>query len=349
MQESMRVAIGQFSELTHERLIFAKQLGVSGIQLNTPIIPGEKFWTVEDLSLLRRRCEQYGLRLEALENTPLGFYDKAMLGLPGRDEQIDNYRQTIRNMGRAGIPLLGYHWMPNDVWRTSDQVAGRGGARVSAFDAAQLATHALVYSVKERPQGDGTAIPAGYWAPPDPDSLRTGHQQLGADKMWENYFYFIRAVLPVAEESGVKLALHPDDPPIPEIGGVTRIFWNFDGFKRAMEEAASPNHGLDFCMGCWSEMGPGVLEAIRYFGERGKIFYVHLRDVQGCVPSFQECFLGEGNVNVVEALKLLKELGFTGFILDDHVPHMVDDTEWGHRGHAYTTGYIQGILAAMEG
>lgn len=319
MAETMRVAIGQFSELTDEMLRFAKQLGVSGIVLNTPKIPGEKRWEFMDLLRLRVQCEEYGLRLEAIENTPIRFYDKAMLGLPGRDEQIEHYCETIRNLGRAGIPILGYHWMPNGVWRTSRTAFGRGGARVTAFDLDLVQnaplTHGRVFTEEE---------------------------------MWQNYAYFLRAVVPVAEEAGVKLALHPDDPPVPMLGGVARIFRNFEGFRRAMELVPSPNSGLDFCIGSWSEMGPGVREAIEYFGQRGKIFYVHFRDVQGHVPKFQECFLGEGNQDVVELMLTLKRVGFTGFLIDDHVPRLVDDTEWGHRGRAHATGFLQGLLLAIQ-
>jgi mannonate dehydratase len=126
------------------------------------------------------------------------------------------------------------------------------------------------------------------------------------------------------------------------------LFYSVEGYKKAMEEVApSPNHGIDFCMGCFSETGMNVIDAIRYFGERGKIFYVHLRDVQGCVPSFQECFLGEGNFDPVEVVRTLKEVGFDGFIIDDHVPRMIDDTEWNHRGHAHATGYILGLVDAV--
>ncbi len=323
MKEGMRVAIGQFNEATHERLTFAKQLGVSGVLLNTPKLPGEKRWEFMDLLQLRTRVEDYGLRLEALENTPVSFYDKAMLGLPGRDEQIENYQETIRNMGRAGIPILGYHWMPNRVWRTSRSTPGRGGAQVTSFD---------LELVKNAPLTHGRVFTE--------------------EEMWQNYEYFMKAVVPVAEEWGVKLALHPDDPPVDSLGGVARLFKDFHGFKKAMELVPSPNSGLDFCMGCWSEMGDerstGVINAIRYFGERGKIFYVHFRDVQGTVPKFQECFIGEGNVDVVEAMLTLKRVGFTGFMIDDHVPHMIDDTDWGHRGRAYATGYMMGLLRAIE-
>jgi mannonate dehydratase len=323
----MRVAIGQFSELSHERLAFASQIGVSGVLLNTPVLPGDQQWELDDLVWLCKRCEQYGLRLEALENTPVGFYDRAMLGLAGRDEQIAHYQATIRNVGRAGIPILGYHWMPNGVWRTPS-VKARGGAIATAFDMALVDAYPLVHGVKEHPLAQGRVF--------------------GAEQMWDNYRYFMRAVLPVAEEAGVRLALHPDDPPVPTLGGIARLFHNFAGFKQAMDEFDSPNHGLDFCMGCWSEMGPGVLDAIRYFGARGKIIYVHFRDVQGHVPAFQECFLGEGNVNVVAAMRALKEVGFSGFIIDDHVPRVVDDTDWGHRGRAHATGYIMALVEAVN-
>ncbi len=315
----MRVAVGQVNELTDELLAFAGQMGVGGVQLNTPRLPGTARWEVADLVALRQRAENAGLCLEALENTPVGFYDQAMLGLPGRDEQIEHYQATIRNMGQAGIPILGYHWMPNGVWRTSSSAPGRGGALCTAFDLALAEdaplSHGRVYT---------------------------------HDEMWANYAYFMRAVVPVAEEAGVTLALHPDDPPVASLGGVARLFGSFDGFRRGLEIVPSPNSALDFCMGCWSEMGPGVLEALRYFGQQDKLAYVHFRDVQGTVPRFQECFLGEGNVDVVAAMRVLKEVGFHGFLLDDHVPAMVNDTPWGHRGRALATGYIMGLLEAVR-
>jgi len=329
MSDKMRVALGQFNELTHERLTFAKQIGVGGVQMNTPLLPEEKgYWEYDDLHKIKARCDSYGLRLEALENVPRHFYAKAMLGLPGRDEQIENYQKTIRNMGKAGIPLLGYHWMPNGVWRTPDAL-GRGGVRVTAYDANLLDAAPLVAGEREVKGFEGRTI--------------------GHDAMWANYAYFMKAVLPVAEEAGVKLALHPDDPPVPELGGIARLFGTAAGFKRAMEEIApSPNHGLDFCMGSFSEGGPGVLDTMRYFGERGKIFYFHFRDVQGHVPQFQECFLGEGNIDPVEAVRVLHEVGFTGFIIDDHVPRMIDDSDWNHRGHAHATGYILALVEAVQ-
>jgi mannonate dehydratase len=316
----MRVAVGQFAVPSHEILTFAAQMGCSGVLLNTPQLPGERTWEYGDLRRLRQLVESYGLRLEALENTPVRFYESAMLGLPDRDQAIENYRETVRNVGRAGIPILGFHWMPNSVWRSSRLAAGRGGALCTAFNVAEVdadrLTHDRVYTEEE---------------------------------MWANYEYFLRAVLPAAEESGVRLALHPDDPPVPSLGGVARLFRSFDGFRKGMELVDSPSLGLDFCMGCWSEMrgGAGVIEALEYFGSRKKLFYIHFRDVQGSAENFRECFLGEGNVDVVQAMLTLKRVGFDGFFIDDHVPHMVDDTQWGHRGRALATGYIQGLVNAV--
>jgi len=326
MTNTMRVAIGQFNELSHERLTFAQQIGASGVLLNTPLLPGDKRWEIPDLRWLRRRCDDYGLRLEALENVPTRFYDRAMMGLDGRDEQIADYQATIRNMGEAGIAILGYHWMPNGVWRTPS-VKTRGGAIATAFDIDQIDSAPLVAGIRRHPL--------------------LGDRELSAEQMWDNYQYFMERVLPVAEASGVTLALHPDDPPVPTLGGIARLFGSFEGFRRAVETFDSPQHGLDFCMGCWSEMGPGAVEAIRHFGARGKIVYVHFRDVQGHVPVFQECFLGEGNVDVVAAMRALREVGFSGFIIDDHVPQLIDDTGWGHRGRAHATGYIMGLVEAV--
>jgi mannonate dehydratase len=318
MAEQMRVAIGQVRQVSDERLKFARQAGVGSIHLNTPL-PGESRWEYGELVRLRRDVEQYGLRLEAIEGLPRRSYVGAMLESPERDRCLDDLRETIRNIGRAGIPVVGYHFMPNGVWRTSLLTPGRGDARVMSFD---------MGLVEDAPPTHGRVV--------------------GADEMWRSYRHFIEALLPAAEESGVTLALHPDDPPVEALGGVARLFWNVEGFRRALEEIApSPAHGLTFCMGCFAEMG-GAVEPMRYFAERGKIVYVHFRDVKGTVPAFDECFLGEGNTDVVQAMVTLKRAGFTGFMIDDHVPAMVDDSEWHHRSRALATGYMLGLLEAVN-
>src|SRR4051795_1908138 len=227
----MRIAIGQFNELDDEKLIFARQIGVPGVQMNTPKLPDQGgYWAYEDILALRLKTEEHGLRFEAIENVPISFYDQAMLGLAGRDEQIEHYKTTIRNVGRAGIPILGYHFMPNSVWRTSSTQPGRGGAHVTAFDMALVGTTA-----------DGGQ--SAFVAKRDEkvDSLWMKAESSGdvvtEDQMWVNYEYFMRAVLPVAAEAGVKLALPPDDPPVPMLGGVARLFKDVAGFQRAEQIA----------------------------------------------------------------------------------------------------------------
>lgn len=335
----MRIAIGQFNQLTDEKLRFAQQIGVRGVQMNTPRLPGEERWEFADLRQLVEKCETYDLKLEAIENVPIHFYDKAMLGLPGKDEQIANYQAIIRNMAEAGIPILGFHWLPNSVWRTSREAPGRGGSKVTAFDmdAINAADGANSYIAKTDERLATLVV--------------EDEPSLTHDQMWANYAYFMKAVLPIAEEVGVKLALHPDDPPVPMLGGVPRIFGSVEGFERGMEIANSPAWGLDLCLGCCSEMPGGKLNVMRMierFGPLGKILYIHFRDVQGTVPAFQECFIGEGNYDPAEVMLALKRVGFEGFLLDDHVPHMDDDSEWQHRGRAHAIGYMQGLMNMMD-
>ena len=339
MPQEMRVAIGQYYSATDDYLTFAQQLGVKGVQFNiqrgTQDLPEDKgYWEASDLKRLKQRVNDFGLDLEAIENVPRHFYLKAMLALPGRDEQIANYQALVRNMGEAGIPILGLNWMPNGVWRTPMAI-GRGGVRVTAFDMAEAQAGNVINGVVEVAEAEGRTYTEA--------------------EMFDNYVYFMERVIPVAEEAGVKIALHPDDPPVESLGGIARLFYKPENFTKALDAVPSPNHGLDFCMGCFSEMyyadqssGQGVLDAIRHFGERGQLFYIHFRDVKGCVPKFEECFVGEGNVDVVAAIRTLKEVGFTGFIIDDHVPHMLDDSAWNHRGRAYSTGYIMALVEAVN-
>ena len=317
----MRVGLGQFSEISDEILAFIKQLGVQDFLMNSARLPGDVQWEYEDLTAVKQRADAAGLRLMALENVPVSFYDEIMLGLPGRDAQIEHMSNTVRNVGRAGIPILGYHWMPNSVWRTPEPAVLRGEARGTRFNQEEH----------------------------DPDELTHG-RVFTAEEMWDNYAYYLERILPVAEEAGVILALHPDDPPVPSLGGIARIFHSFDGFKRGMDTFDSPNHGLDFCMGCWSEMGghDAVIEGIRYFGPQKKIIYIHFRDVQGTVPCFNECFIDEGQVDTFEVVKTLREVGFDGFMITDHVPHIVGDSPWGHRGRAHAIGFIQALIQVVD-
>ena len=332
---AIRIAACQVQEIDDEFAAWATQLGVRSINITTARLPAPKgYWETDDLADLRSRCEQRGLTLEVIENLPYGTYEHIIAGGPERDRQIDNYRRTIRNMAAAGIPILGFHFMPNGVWRTSMSAPARAGATATAYD------HSLAHL------GNKVAYPADVIQPSE--LVQHG---LTADTLWENYAYFLDAVLPVADEVGLKLAQHPDDPPVDEINGVARIFTSPDAYKRAYDlSRGSEAWGINLCLGTFSEMaGPeSGEEMIRFFGPLDRIRYVHFRDVQGTVPNFVECFLGEGNFDPVKMIRLLEEVGFNSWLQDDHTPFMSGDTFYGHRSRAYEIGKMQGILSALN-
>ena len=323
----MRVGLGQVKELSDEFLDFSKQMGLEDVQMNLYHLPDDMAardtgrLEFQDLLRLRMRAEDRGLRLIAIENVPIRFYDKIMLGQAGREQQLENMQETIRNMGRAGIPIFGYHFIANGVWRTQSDTPIRGGAISNGFNYERAKLAPLSYD-------------------------RVYHEQ----EMWANYDWYMERILPVCEEYNVRMALHPDDPPVPILGGIPRLFRNFENFKRALDTHPSPMHGLDYCHGCWSEMrgGAGVIESVEYFAKQGRIFYVHFRDVKGASEDFTECFIDEGNSNMFEVMLALKKSGFNGFLIDDHVPKMSNDSPWNHRGRAHATGYMLGLLKAVN-
>jgi len=340
---TLRLSLGHIDRYDARVATFARQLGLRGVQFHTPnLLDGASgYWSVETLRALRERCDADGLTIDGLENVPVAHFWKVQRGLPGRDEQIENYRTTIRNISRAGIDVLGYNFLPTYVWRTSMADAGRGGAKVTSFDLSRIDA--------------GNAL-AGYRLTPD-EPL---HQPITAEQMWANHQYFLDAVLPVAEEVGVTLSLHPDDPPVDvALGSAARIFTTPQSLIRAYEQAGRTSAwGLTFCLGTVSERDGenSINEVIDTLGVAGAIRYVHMRDVQGTIPSFRECFLGEGNYNPARVIRRLHEVGFDGFIIDDHVPAMIGDRDtwmdistdaYCSRGRAHAIGYLQGVLNGL--
>lgn len=314
----MRAGFGQFKEASPEYLQFAAQFGATDILLNTPNLPGNGGrWELSDLVKLRVAVEQWGLTLSALENVPSNFYDHIMLGGPRRDEQIENMIATVRNIARAGIPIFGYNWMPSHVWRTPPKPI-RGAAIATAFD----------YDIsKNMPLTHG--------------------REYGEEEMWENLEYWIRIITPVAEEEGIRLGIHPCDPPVAQLGGIPQLLRSFEAYKRLVEIYPSDSNAIEFCQGTFAEMTDDIYEMIRYFGSRRKIMYVHFRNVSGPVPTFHEEFINTGYVDMYKAMTIYHEVGFDGFFIDDHVPHTHGDTAWGHRGRAFANGYIQAMIESV--
>ena len=320
--------LGAVKNFSEETLILIRQLGSDYVHFNRPPIPGDDIWSEEGCLWLRDYCAKFGLKIAGIENLPVEWFGKIMLGQPGRDELIEKYIQILKNLGKAGIGYLGHGFAPNFVWRTSVGDPGRGGALSMSYHKGEEANgNALVYN----------------------DIL--GDARPTVEEYWDNYAYFLQAVLPYAESSGVHLMVHPSDPPLREVNGVKRIFVSIEDFLKGFELSNNSEYwGVNLCLGCFSQLGgqEEVLRAIRIFGEKKRIFNVHFRDVQGCGEDFRECFLDEGNCDPALVLKALRDVGYQGFIMDDHSPKLINDNKWGALGRANSFGYLKGMLQMLE-
>ena len=177
----------------------------------------------------------------------------------------------------------------------------------------------------------------------------THSREFTEEEVWENLEYWIKIITPIAEEEGIRLGIHPCDPPVKTLGGLPQVMRSFDSYKRLIEIYPSDSNGIEFCQGTFSEMeGDDIYEMIRYFGERRKILYVHFRNVSAQVPTFHEEFINTGHVDMYRAMKAYYDNGYDSFFIDDHVPQTHQDTEWGHRGRAFANGYIQAMIEAVS-
>jgi len=323
---------GTQHSIAPEDLKVLAALGVNHICATLPSRRLDENWSVEGLLRLRERIESYGISLDMVP-LPLSSsyitraeYPNIMLGKsPERDREIDEICQMIRNCARAGIPAVKYNLTILGVVST-EPTYGRGGSRNRTF-------------VYEK-------------APQEPPLTEAG--RVTADVMWERITYFLDRVVPVAEEYKVKLACHPHDPPMPPgrgFRGVERVLGSVEGLKRFIEIKPSPYHGLNFCQGTVAEMlkdpGAEIYDVIRYFGSRRKIFNVHFRNIKGGFLNFQETFPDEGDVDMIRAMRVYKEVGYDGMIMPDHVP-VIEGDERSRQAFAYCFGYIQALIQLVN-
>ena len=307
-------------------LAFIQQLGVEYVVFSTRAPSAGPEHYASRVALY----QQAGIRVFGVVNSSVHNQDAIVLGLEGRDAKIEEYKRHIRALGQAGIPYTTYAHMANGIW-SSEPLAGRGGALARSFDPARgvkgftsagrvyegALTHGRVYSQQE---------------------------------LWDNFEYFIKQVAPVAEEAGVRIGIHPDDPPLDGLGGIPRcIFSSFEGYRQALEIADSPNVGICLCVGCWVEGGPrmgkSVEETIRYFGERDRLFKVHLRNVDRPLPAFTETFLDNGYYSMAGVVRAMHEVGIYGIVIPDHIPAMGDNPRI---GSAFSIGYIKGLVEQVK-
>lgn len=346
---SMRPAWG-IRNLNDEVLTAAAQLGVRDVVIyggpSAGTIPGtdqplkKPRASYEDYLGMRRKLESHGLRLVAIEG---GFahnpkYHDVVFGGPNRDRLINELIAEIQDMGRAGVPVYGYHWMPLLVWRTKP-VRIRGGSEATAFDYEQVKHITDRRSCNEM----RTAL---KWGMMTCESMP--ERKVSEEEMWRNLEYWIKKVTPAAEKAGIRLGIHPDDPPVPELAGVPRILRSHAAYRRLINIYPSDSNAIEFCQGTFSEMPENVYDAIRYFGSRNKILYVHFRNVSAPVPKFNEEFVDTGYVDMRKAMRTYREVGYHGVFIDDHCPALSNDAPFpgnlgGYRSRIFALGYIRAL------
>ncbi len=330
-QRNALMKVGHQHYSSNEILTLLAALGVNNICSALPSRKFDENWTVEGLTKLRERVESFGIKLDMVPLPLSSAYitraenPNIMLGKsPERDREIDDICQMIRNAARAGIPALKYNMSVLGVVRT-ESTKGRGGASYSTF----------VYDKAKQ----------------EPPLTEAG--PVNEDIYWERITYFVKRVIPVAEEYKVRLACHPHDPGMPldkGYRGVHTVLGNVAGLKRFVDIVQSQYHGLNFCQGTVSEMlqNPGreIFDVIRYFGQRGKIFNVHFRNISGRFLDFRETFIDDGDIDMLKAMRVYKEIGYDKMMMPDHVPRIAGDTQ-GLQAFAFTFGYIKALIAAV--
>lgn len=284
------------------------------------LMPGEQPWDYMPLLRLKEQYTDFGFQLDVIEDRPPLNLTKR--GLPGRDAEIDVVIQLIENMGRLGIGMWCYQWMADFSWlRTSTTLPSRGGSTVSGFDNSLLQD-----------------APPTEWGILDEQTL------------WESLEYFLKRVLPVAEKWGVKLAMHPDDPPLSPVRGVARIMCSVENFARLLELVPSPMNGITLCQGNFGLMTDDLLSVIHRFGAEKKIFFVHMRDVRGTPEHFEETWHDDGPTDMFACFQAYREVGFDGVMRPDHVPSLPgeENEEAGYAtlGRLFAVGYLRGLQRA---
>jgi len=346
-ESTIRIAIQAPLDATANELSFYKQMGIKYVVL----------WTDEtkagaDYYADRKKYfGDAGLEVCGFGNRSVHNEEKIVLNLPGREEKIEQYKQHLRDLGKAGITYTTYAHMGNGIW-SSERETTRAGASARSFDL--NGTNWGEWNGKK------------YYPPLSHD------REYSLDEMWKNFKYFIHAVTPVAKDNNVRIGIHPDDPPVPKLAGVPRIFSHFDGYKRAIEMANSPNVGLCLCVGSWMEggnnMGKDALGMIDYFGRQKKVFKIHFRNVDKPLPHFTETFVDNGYTDMYKVMKALKKVNFDGVLIADHIPRMITPpprnnnnnasvtiippaasaAPTNYRGLAFSIGYIKSLRDLVE-
>lgn len=353
----MKLGLGLYRHmLNKEHYVFAKQAGCTHIiahlvnyyesdeivkatdeKNNYGIARADDaMWTYENLLALKNEIESHGLILEGIENfSPADWYDILLAG-EKRDEQISKIKQFIENAGRAGIKIIGYNFSIAGVWGHSRLPVARGGAVSACFREEN--------AFKDAPIRKGEIWNMVY----DNSEIDEIIDPITKEQLWERLECFLKEVMPVADQYGVKLALHPDDPPMETLRGQPRLVYQPNLYQKVFDIYNSNNNTAEFCLGSVQEMTEGnIYDAIDAYGKQNKIAYVHFRNVVGKVPNYNEVFIDEGDIDMLKALRHLKSSGFEGVLIPDHTPEMGMIDTW-YTGMAYALGYMKCALRVVD-
>jgi mannonate dehydratase len=351
----MKLGLGLYRHLlTRDNFRFARQCGCTHLIVHLAeyyaeeVVPStndrknygtsmaaDPIWEFENLQALQKMAREEGLEIYGIENfSPADWYDVLLDG-PCKERQMEFLKKIITNTGKAGIRAFGYNFSLAGVWGHQKKSAARGGALTTCFKADELPIDSPI------PQGEVWNM--NY----DSSSSCQGFlPELDSEELWERFHWFLQRIMPAAEEAGIEMALHPDDPPMPFMRRMPRLVYRADLYQRALDLVPSPANKIEFCMGSIQEMeGSDIYEAIKKY--RGKLSYIHFRNVKGKIPDYQEVFLDEGDIDMLRCLRLLHETGFEGPMVPDHTPEILCAAPW-HAGMAFALGYMRAGMQLID-
>ncbi|RIJ50414.1 D-mannonate dehydratase [Maribellus luteus] len=351
----MKLGFGLYKHLLNdEHFRFAKQCGATHIvahlvdyfgheknnknNANQPIgeeggwgnAGGGELWSLDYLLDLKKKINSHGMELYAIENFDPAVWHDILLDGHKKEEQIELIKEQIRIVGKAGIPVFGYNFSLAGVAARTVGPYARGGAE----------------SVGMEGSIDDTPIPNGMvWNMVYDENAPEGIMpKISHDELWNRLTYFLDEIIPVAEEAGVMMAAHPDDPPMPYVRNTPRLVYQPNMYQRLIDMKPSESNGLEFCLGSVAEMTEGdIYEATDAYSKQNKIGYIHFRNVVGKVPDYKEVFVDEGDIDMARIIRILKKNDFKGVLIPDHTPQMTCDAPW-HAGMAYAMGYMKALL-----
>ncbi len=296
----------------------------------------DTLWSVDELLKIKNQLAQHDLILEGIENFDPAHWHDVLLEGPLKEKHIENCKTVIKNVGEAGIPTFGYNF----------SLAGVAGRVKGAFARGEAESVGLEGSneMLEQP------IPNGMvWNMVYNQKSEDGFQPtITFEELWRRLAGFLKEILPVAEQSGVTMAAHPDDPPLPYVRQQPRLVYQPRMYQDLIDIDPSPSNQLEFCLGTLAEMTEGdIYEATDCYTKQNRVAYIHFRNVKGKVPHYKETFIDEGDIDMRKIIGILRKNNFEGVLIPDHTPQMSCSAPW-HAGMAYAMGFMKAAMSIVK-